>query len=221
MDTAAGVDPKMVEWFGRWRFESVRAYTEDARAQAPQAAQIASLVMHPASPTPAHVTAGQAPRTRAGGGFGAPRTPRPYAQGAAPHEPAAQADFINLKRWVENKLAVADGETPCYLPRIASSKMHIALKRVLDAEPPAWTTLCGWQFGMAPAGAVKRLQTAAYAGASACINCKLTAARAGIAVDGVFGDAAATGSADYVSPSPASAASSGTSECSSCLDEGG
>lgn len=197
MDTAAGVDPKMVEWFGRWRFESVRAYTEDARAQAPQAAQIL------------------------GGGFGAPRTPRPYAQGAAPHEPAAQADFINLKRWVENKLAVADGETPCYPPRIASSKMHIALKRVLDAEPPAWTKLCGWQFGMAPAGAVKRLQTAAYAGASACINCKLTAARAGIAVDGVFGDAAATGSADYVSPSPASAASSGTSECSSCLDEGG
>ena len=74
MDTAAGVDPKMVEWFGRWRFESVRAYTEDARAQAPQAAQIL------------------------GGGFGAPRTPRPNAQGVAPHEPAAQADFINLKR---------------------------------------------------------------------------------------------------------------------------
>ena len=128
MLVAAGVDPKMVEWFGRWRFESVRAYTEDARAQAPQAAQIASLVMHPASPTPAHVTAGQAPRTRAGGGFGAPRTPAPYAQGVAPHEPAAQADFINLKRWVENKLAVADRETPCYPLRIASSKMHIRFR---------------------------------------------------------------------------------------------
>ena len=36
MLVAAGVDPQMVEWFGRWRSESVRSYTEDARAQAPQ-----------------------------------------------------------------------------------------------------------------------------------------------------------------------------------------
>ncbi len=35
MLVAAGVDPQMVEWCGRWRSDAVRSYTEDVRAQAP------------------------------------------------------------------------------------------------------------------------------------------------------------------------------------------
>jgi hypothetical protein len=75
MLVAAGVDPQMVEWFGRWRSESVRSYTEDARAQAPQASRIAGLVKGAAPCTPAPGVAGQVPRTPAGGNVGAPGTP--------------------------------------------------------------------------------------------------------------------------------------------------
>ena len=75
MLVSAEVDPQMEEWFGRWRSESVRSYTEDARAQAPQASRIAGLVRGAAPGTPAPGVAGQVPHTPAGGNVGAPGMP--------------------------------------------------------------------------------------------------------------------------------------------------
>ena len=96
------------------------------------------------------------------------------------------ASLLGIQKWVEQRLASADDEAAFYPLRLASNKMHVAIRRVLESEPRAWATLCGWRFGVAPAGAVKRLRSAVYEGATACDNCRRTAARAGIGLDGVF-----------------------------------
>ena len=44
MLTAAGVEPLLVEWFGRWGAAAVRAYVEDARATAPETSTLALRV---------------------------------------------------------------------------------------------------------------------------------------------------------------------------------
>ena len=45
--TAAGVEPWLVEWFGRWGSAAIRAYIEDARARAPNVSQLALRVAKP------------------------------------------------------------------------------------------------------------------------------------------------------------------------------
>lgn len=42
--TAAGFEPWLVEWFGRWGSSAVRAYIEDARARAPEVTVLAERV---------------------------------------------------------------------------------------------------------------------------------------------------------------------------------
>ena len=45
--TAAGVEPWLVEWFGRWGSAAIRVYIEDARARAPNVSQLALRVAKP------------------------------------------------------------------------------------------------------------------------------------------------------------------------------
>ena len=226
MLVAAGVDPQMVEWFGRWRSESVRSYTEDARAQAPQAARIAGLVRSAAPCTPAPGAYGSAPRTPAGGGgFAAPVTPAPGPwhcretdNGAAASSHDGGAGLVDIKKWVEHQLALADGEAAIYPLRLASGKMHVAIRRVLDMEPRSWATLCGWRFRVAPIGAVKRLRTASFAGFTACDNCRRAAARAAIALDGLFvNETVVAGPAGDGPPAPSTSSSSSSDEESDTL----
>ena len=226
MLVAAGVDPQMVEWFGRWRSESVRSYTEDARALAPQAARLAGAVAGeyaggvPRTPGLAGGCAGGVPRTPgwAGIGGGAPSTPALWPQsggqagssslasGAAPASPIAS------QKWVEQRLAAAEGETATYQLRLASNKLHIALRRILELEPRAWFTLCGWRFGLAPAGSVRRLRSGVADSASACDNCKRAANRAQIPVDGMFAeDYEARARAAPLAPLPSASSSSNSS----------
>ena len=58
--TAAGVEPWLVEWFGRWGSAAIRAYIEDARARAPNVSQLALRVAKPEAGT-AGGCSGQAP----------------------------------------------------------------------------------------------------------------------------------------------------------------
>ena len=44
MLTAAGVEPWLVEWFGRWGSAAVRASVEDARSKAPETSTLALRV---------------------------------------------------------------------------------------------------------------------------------------------------------------------------------
>ena len=60
--TAAGVEPWLVEWFGRWGSAAIRAYIEDARARAPNVSQLALRVAKPEAGT-AGGCSGQAPPT--------------------------------------------------------------------------------------------------------------------------------------------------------------
>ena len=156
MLVAAGVDPQMVGWFGRWRSESARSYTEDARALAPQAERLAGTVWGAAPATPAPGAAGRLPPTPdaapftpaggsaggvrrtpgwAGGGVGTPGTPAPWPQtgGQACSSAAsgeAPASPIASQKWVEQRLAAAEGETATYPLRLASNKLHFALRRI-------------------------------------------------------------------------------------------
>ncbi len=84
------------------------------------------------------------------------------------------ASLLGIQRWVEQRLASADDEAAFYPLRLASKKMFVAIRRVLESEPRAWATLCGWHSGLAPAGAVKRLRSAVYEEATACDNCRRT-----------------------------------------------
>ncbi len=88
-------------------------------------------------------------------------------------------------------MALADGEAACYPQGLASGKMHVAIRRVLEMEPRSWATLCGWRFGLAPMDAVKRLRAASFAGTTACNNCRRAAVRATATLDGPFVEEAA------------------------------
>ncbi len=81
-------------------------------------------------------------------------------------------------------MVLADGEAAIYPLRLASIKLHVAIRRVLDVEPRSWATLCGWHFEAAPIGAVKRVRTASCPGAAACDKCRRAALRAAVALDG-------------------------------------
>ena len=62
MLTAPGVEPWLVEWFGRWGSAAIRTYIEDARARAPNVSQLALRVANPEAGT-AWGCSGQAPPT--------------------------------------------------------------------------------------------------------------------------------------------------------------
>jgi hypothetical protein len=218
MLVAAGVDPQMVEWFGRWRSDAVRSYTEDVRAQAPQATRIASTVRSAAPATPGPIPGTPRPPFAASSNWPAPSTPSTWPQtcgqasNAAPVEVVCESPIAS-RRWVEQRLAAEDGEAAIYPLRVAANKVHIALRRTLELEPRSWAALCGWRFGLAPAGAVRRLKTAAGSCASTCANCRKAASRAQIPVDGVFNEPEdARESADYVSLAPSAESSSSSSE---------
>ena len=96
------------------------------------------------------------------------------------------ASLLGIQKWVEQRLASADDEAAFYPLRLASNKMHVAIRRVLESEPRAWATLGSWHSGVAPAGIVKKLCSAVYEGATACDNCRHTAVRASSGLDGVI-----------------------------------
>ena len=115
-------------------------------------------------------------------------------------------------------MALADGEAAIYPLRLASGKLHVAIRRVLGMEPRSWATLCGWRFGVAPIGAVKRLRTASCAGATACDNCRRAAVRAAVALDGLFvSETVVVGPAGDGPPVPSTSSSSSSGEESDTL----
>ncbi len=153
----------------------------------------------------------------AGGSFGAPGTPStwPQTRGQSGDTEAAcgpTASPVATRKWVEQRLVAADGETAMYPRGLASNEMHIAPRRVLELEPRAWCTLCGWHFGVAPAGAVKRLRKATFSRASACDNCRRAAGRALIPVEGLFAEAPGASEAAGNGPPPRSAEACSSSD---------
>ena len=137
MLVAAGVDPQMVEGFGRWRSDAVRSYTEDVRAQAPQAARIASTVRIAAPATPGPIPGTPRPSFAASSNGPAPGTPSTWTQ---THGQASTAVAVEVvcespvasRKWVEQRLAAEDGEAAMYPLRVAANKLHIALRRTVE-----------------------------------------------------------------------------------------
>jgi hypothetical protein len=143
MLVAAGVDPQMGEWFGRWRSDAVRSYTEGVRAQAPQATRIASTVRSAAPATPGPIPGTPRPPFAASSNWPAPSTPSTWPQtcgqasNAGPVEVVCESPIAS-RRWGEQRLAAQDGEAAMYPLRVAANKLHIALRRTLELEPRSW-----------------------------------------------------------------------------------
>lgn len=203
--TASGVEPWLVEWFGRWGSSAVRAYIEDARARAPEVAGLVARVQAAILATGAGAGEGaQQENARSSGhrlaledvgsrrGAYGPRG----AKGGAEEEHAAEADVAALVRTAVAEFMKSEEEQPAYVRNEASGIAHMVLKATTRALPQSWQAICGWQFGGRRQRPARVRPGREDCPGPLCSKCRARAARLGLAVEAGHDDAEALSEAD-------------------------
>lgn len=201
--TGAGVEPWLVEWFGRWGSSAIRAYIEDARARAPETARLAERVQ-------AAVGGGAWHEARAPGAAAQKEEALAIldigeADGPAGEEEAgaaegggqvaegggqalAQADVLELVRGTVAEFLRAEEEVPAYVRNVGTGMVHITLKATARAMPRSWAALCGWAYSAGRSAAVKAHSSRASCPGTVCSRCRARALKIGLPVEESAGE---------------------------------
>lgn len=178
---AAGVQPWQIEWFGRWGSSAIRAYIEDARALAPDAAGLAVQVVLAGAP---QAQPGDAPpplQDAEGGREPGPAQAAEAAAGAAgasePDTRGEEASSASAARRFAPGTEVVEVSLP-----LARTKTHLVLSVVAAGTPSGRTAMCGWHFGRFAASQLS-IQDFGQLAAHHCANCRRSVRAAGLVAD--------------------------------------
>lgn len=233
MLSAGGVEPWVVEWFGRWGSAAVRAYVEDARARAPAGSGLALAVAAAAvaggsgrPPEPAEAECRGPPPS--GGGH----APLSLAGAATGDVAQVMAEIMLLREQFGEGAGPAPGAAaPEGVIAVHNSlgKAHAARAAVARGPLSGRVALCGWHFGRCLSALLSVGPLAEVAGADLCRRCsrslllaeghtvegQRTAAQLAAAAEGaVAAEASSSGSS-----SPSGRSGAAASAASSDADE--
>ena len=215
MLAAAGVDPAMVEWFGRWGSSAVRAYIEDARARAPASSSLARIVTENvpgvsgiAMVEPASIQ-------------GATPVPVQALEDSAAELPAKTASELGARlneqapvgdsAWVAPPGQLGATQFVRYRAR-RLSKVHTAFAAAINGPRPGRTAVCGWSFGYLVGGQLDCNFSDSVEAHEYCRTCAAQGRRMGLP-EGAYGSDIGRGkSSGSESSSSAESGSSASSE---------
>ena len=194
--TAAGVEPWLVEWFGRWGSAAIRAYIEDARSKSTQTVLLAEVVCGGPGRAAPSLFLKNVPAVHA------PVTPHAVPEVFAAWPPEAltlaRASLKDeLTAFVVQQLRDEQAK-PVFILRLVSGKVHLCAEGLMRAAPARWAALCGWRFGLLPPLAATRSHNRDDCPGSLCKKCHARATRLGWpGMEGITddsGDSSATSS---------------------------
>ena len=190
--TAAGVEPWLVEWFGRWGSAAIRAYIEDARARAPNVSLLALRVAKSETGT-TEGCSGQAPPTPSMPQVESLEADRGASarcdvtgdvstdSGAADDKGEASMvrgvlSHAGLRKVVEGIIAeqFAGRDKIVRCVSYVFGKTHLALVPAATGSWRGQVALCGWHFGALRPEAY-RVGTKKVTLDSLCKKCRLSA----------------------------------------------